>query len=300
MKRALICLVFAAAACVGGVLVGQLLCGSISFRKWSARFGDRGELIALVERSGIYADDFSDDATKKRSLAEAKIEFESRREKVPRLAVDREYAALKGQIAEEGSWMATLQANRLNPATLRLKILKELRAERWVEQQLNTQRPGTDECRSYFERHSAEFVQPERFRAAHIFLAAPAGTSDEIVDVKHRTMEVLLARLDKGEKLGEIVPMFSEDESTRKRKGDIGWFSNHRMPDEFMQIVRQLSVGQTSRVAQTGLGFHIVQLLDKKPARQMSFEEAEPEIQIQLGNAKRQIFLQKLVAEASP
>ena len=69
------------------------------------------------------------------------------------------------------------------------------------------------------------------------------------------------------------------------------------MPPDFFAAVRQLQVGAVSPPVRTRLGFHIVQLTDSKPARQMSFDEAESEVKLRIRNEKRQAFVLDLTAE---
>ena len=45
------------------------------------------------------------------------------------------------------------------------------------------------------------------------------------------------------------------------------------------------------------LGFHIIQLTDRKQARRMTFDEARGEIGLTLENEKRQTALQNLAAD---
>ena len=58
-------------------------------------------------------------------------------------------------------------------------------------------------------------------------------------------------------------------------------------------------VGEISQPVRTRLGFHIIELTDSKPARQMSFEEARAEIRLIIENEKRRTALQNLVRNLS-
>ena len=58
-------------------------------------------------------------------------------------------------------------------------------------------------------------------------------------------------------------------------------------------------VGEISQPVRTRLGFHIIELTDCKPARQMSFEEARTEIRLIVENEKRRTALQDLVYDLS-
>jgi hypothetical protein len=53
-----------------------------------------------------------------------------------------------------------------------------------------------------------------------------------------------------------------------------------------------MHVGEISQPIRTRLGFHIVEVTDFKPARQMSFEEVQPEIRFAIKNEKRRAALQ--------
>jgi parvulin-like peptidyl-prolyl isomerase len=69
------------------------------------------------------------------------------------------------------------------------------------------------------------------------------------------------------------------------------------MPPDFFSGVTKLQVGQISRPIRSRLGFHIVQLTDSKPARQISFDEATTEIGLALENQKRQDAVEKLMVD---
>lgn len=257
------------------------------------------ELIALVHGTGIYEDEL-ETSDKEQRYAEAQIAFDARWERVPSSAINREIALLESQLSDKEKWKEALRENGRCEWMLRRRVAINSRCREWIEKQLSAAiKVSLEDCRNYFETHQDEFRQPERFSAAHLFLAAPDGTPPELVDVKQRTIQELLSRLDRAEKLGDLVSLFSEDEASKNHAGNLGYFSDWRMPDDFMAAVRQLQVGQTSRVVRTSLGFHIIQLLDARPARPMTFEEAEPEILTRLQNRHRADALAKLVPDSA-
>ena len=286
------------AACVTGAICGEFLCRSISFRSAIGKMVGRGELVALVHDSGIYEQDLTRGLEKSALIANAVVDFRAREEVIKEADLDREYNLLKSQIGDAKNWSAALLANRLCPWTLRRSIAQNLRDERWLDRQLAS---GTsvsaEECREYFDANRTTFTQPVRFRAAHLFLAAPPETDEEIVDVKRRTIEELAKRLEEGEEFADLVAQFSEDEATKKRGGDLNYFSELRMPPDFMSAIERLQVGKRSGVIQTKLGFHIIELTDRKEGRAMMFDEARSEIAAQLENRKRRDFVRRLTVD---
>jgi hypothetical protein len=65
----------------------------------------------------------------------------------------------------------------------------------------------------------------------------------------------------------------------------------------FFAAVVKMHVAEISKPIRTRLGFHIIQLTDRKQARRMIFDEARAEIGLTLENEKRQTALQNLAAD---
>src|SRR5439155_16946533 len=124
-------------------------------------------------------------------------------------------------------------------------------------------------------------------------------TLPEVVETKERAIKSLARRIKQDEKLAELAVVGSEDEATKNRGGDLGFFSESRMPADFFVAVAKMHIGEISQPIRTQLGFHIIELTDSKPARQMSFEEARAEIRLIIENEKRRTALQNLVRNLS-
>ena len=122
-----------------------------------------------------------------------------------------------------------------------------------------------------------------------VFLVPP-----EVVEEKEKTIAVLAARLAKGEALSQLAAEASEDEASKPRGGDLGYIAETRMPAEFMTEIKKLRVGETSKPFRSHLGFHIVQLAETRPARQLSFDEVRPEIFLALANDRRALQVARL------
>ena len=100
-------------------------------------------------------------------------------------------------------------------------------------------------------------------------------------------MDEIAQRITKGENLGALATELSEDGATKRQDGDLGFFSDARVPAEFFAQIESLQVGQVTPAFQTHLGFHVVELTDVKPSRELSFDEARAEIASTIANEKR-------------
>jgi foldase protein PrsA len=93
--------------------------------------------------------------------------------------------------------------------------------------------------------------------------------------------------LSKGETLSALATEASEDEASKLRGGDLGYFSETRMPPEFIAEIKKLRVAETSKPFRSHLGFHIARVTETKAAHLLTFDEARPEIGVALGNERR-------------
>ena len=222
----------------------------------------------------------------------------SEQEAVTDLEIEGELNLLRDQFGDEDAFRQALASSNLSLGAIREEISQQLRARNWIEKQIASQfRAATqEESRQFYETHAAQFLQPQRYRASHIFLAAPEGTAPEVIATKQSEIQGLAVRILAGEPFVQLVAEASEDEATKVRGGDLGYFAAMRMPPEFIAEVEKLQPQPISAPFRTHLGFHIVQLTDAKPPTTFTFEEARPEIVLELENGKRAAMVAQLTA----
>jgi foldase protein PrsA len=276
-------------ALVLAVAASELLYRSFAFRDLAGRLVGRGHLVALAHGKGIYETDIGEDEP---SAADLVVLENLRRvaanEVVAPSAVDREVALLDAQFGSEKTFRKALLADGFSISALRDRVTNQLRGLAWMENQVGLANTVTDEkCREFYEAHRDLFAQPMRFRASHLFLATHAETLPEVVEEKERVIATFATRLSKGETLSALAAEASEDEASKPRGGDLGYFSETRMPPEFIAEINKLRIGETSKPFRSHLGFHIVQVTETRAAHSLTFEEARPEIVLAFGNERR-------------
>jgi parvulin-like peptidyl-prolyl isomerase len=321
MKVRLSVTTLAVAVSLIGILCGELICNCVPCRSWLGELFGRGKLLALAGGSGIYEADLLRAIQEERYLganeegeilektnesrlrlqelvANAMAEHRARDEKISSAAINHEYDILGAQLGTWKLWAQALHENGFSSTTFRRRVAKGARVERWIERQLTGQTTtGVDECRQYFEAHAESYSTPLRLHASHLFLAAPPETTPAIVERKRRVIEQLFTRLAHGENFRDLAARMSEDEATKAQGGDLGFFSQTRMPADFFAAVATMRVGEISGVIRTRLGFHIVQLTKSDPPRQMTFDESQTEVALFLGNKKRQARVKALMVD---
>lgn len=324
MRRAVLVL-SPALAIFFGIASSECLTNDFSFRHWIALFVRRGELMRLVNRHGIYDHDVerawraklfaigaqpaeveeSAAAEQKRAaldrlIAPEKLSAAASRQAIGGNAINRELDLLRWQFGDEKSWNAALRTAAVTSRALQREIASNLRDWTWIETQIAASiAPNDVDCRRYYDAHRAAFWEPVRFRASHLFLAAPDGYPSEVIEGKRVLINTLSMRLRNGESFDALVAEFCEDEATRKRGGDLNYFSEERMLPEIFAAAQQLRPGETSTPTRSRLGFHLVRLTATLPAQQMTFEQALPEIAATLENARRPKAIDSLIATVS-
>jgi len=305
-----------------GIGTAEYLTTSFSFRRSIGHLVRRGELQALVGRRGIYETDVErawraelfaigadaqDIATStateqkrvnlQRLIEREKLNAAASGQSINSAPVAREVDLLRAQFRDDKTWNSALSNAGMARRTLEREVATNLRDRAWIETEIAPElRPNEGEARRYFEEHRADFQEPLRLRASHLFLAVPEGYPPDVIEAKRALIAELAKRLASGESFPALVAEFSEDDTTKKRDGDLGYFAEKRMLPAVFAAARQLQPGATSAPVRSRLGFHILRLTESLPARALTFEEARSEIDALLANRKRARAVAAVVA----
>ncbi len=118
----------------------------------------------------------------------------------------------------------------------------------------------------------------EEIHARHILIGTdPAdSTSDSTAMVK---CDSIYNVLQEGGNFEEMARLFSEDRSNSGKGGDLGFFKWGRMVQEFQEAAFALKPGEISPPVKTQFGFHLIELVDRRPDTTLkSYDEEIPRI----------------------
>jgi len=310
-------IIFALIALAIGIAAGSLIVRYPAVHRVAGRIFHRGELLALVRQRGIFEDDVQARAQQKQycsgmtdelldpagkiAVLDEVIALEALHMVAGKLHgsdVAGEVTALKHQFADEAQFRAALRRSGIFQWQLGPLVEETIAGERWIEKQIAQQLAVSDaEVLQYFQQHEAEFTQPLRIRARHIFLAAPEGSAPEITEAKDHQMLDIAARLGQGEDFTGLAAAMSEDEASKKNGGDLGFFATDRVPLEFFDAAAELQPNGPPRFLHSHLGFHALQSTDIHPARLLTLTEATPEIRARVSAEKRRSGVAALKSE---
>lgn len=157
--------------------------------------------------------------------------------------------------------------------------------------------------RDYYQQHQDEFSRPEQVHARHI-LVDTKGRSDAEAQAK---IAAAKARLAKGEAFAAVAREVSDEPAAKTSGGDLGYFGRGQMIKEFEDAVFGAQTGALIGPIKTQFGYHLIEVLEKKPAGTQPFEEVREMIRQRLSTEQtaqaaesRAKALAKKVADAKP
>ena len=106
--------------------------------------------------------------------------------------------------------------------------------------------------------------------------------------------------LQQGESFADVARKYSEDDASAKNGGKMRWLSSGELPPEIEEVVFALDSGEYTEPMKSEYGYHIFQVLGKRPVK--SFEEMKSNLEERIAQDERQknteaIFVDKLKKE---
>jgi len=129
-----------------------------------------------------------------------------------------------------------------------------------------------EEIERYYNEHRDEFNAPRRVHALQIMVETMAEA------------EKALKRLAGGEDFSTLAGSISISPDAQNG-GDLGYFGEEEMPPDF-EIVFSMKVNDISGIIESPYGFHIFKVLDIREAKDMTLDEAKPEIESNIRRMK--------------
>ena len=150
--------------------------------------------------------------------------------------------------------------------------------------------------RQMYDKNKKTFLRPESVWLQTISINLPPNPSDEQKKMAQKRIAEILpqARAAKTfEQFGSLAEKVSEDDY-RVMMGDRKWIHIVGLPPDLKATVDALQPGQVSGVVETPGALTILRVNDRRPQKQMTFEEVRDKLRAQLEEATRQDRFQTL------
>ena len=144
-------------------------------------------------------------------------------------------------------------------------------------------------ARNKYQAESKAFEVPAQTHARHISLT---GDGDE----PRAQAEKLLADIKGGASFEELAKAQSKDPGSAAKGGDLGFFAEGRMVPEFDAALKDMKPGEVSAPVKTQFGWHLIQLVERRPAGKRPYDEVRQDLQ---SEARTRILSEKRVAKST-
>ncbi len=145
-----------------------------------------------------------------------------------------------------------------------------------------------EEVKDYYQSNPREFTEPESIRAKHILVKVPPDATEQQIQEARKKAEDILAKLKEGADFDKVAREESQDEATREKGGDLGFFSKGTMNPALERVAAKLDVGKLSEPIRTDQGYDILMVTEKKPEKELEFDAVKDKIAEKLLREKAQ------------
>ncbi len=124
-----------------------------------------------------------------------------------------------------------------------------------------------EDLQEYYEAHTDDYYVPEQAHVRHI-----------LVETEGEASRILLEVMTDESAFAEVARTKSIDTGSAQKGGDLGWISPGQTVPAFDELVFSMKQDSIKGPVESRFGWHVVQVLEKKPGHQLNFEEALPQI----------------------
>ncbi len=206
--------------------------------------------------------------------------------------------SVKGQFPSETQYQQALTQQGLKEADLRKSIENNVLYQQVLEAALKDLPPAADaDVRKFYDENPKYFEEPEQVHAAHVFLKADANTTPAQKAETRKRMEALRADVDGKKITFAEAAKSSDDKATAGSGGDLGFFKRGDMLPQLEDAVFAVKPGVLTPVIETEYGFHLMNVIEFKPAGKAPLEKVKPNIKDFLEGRTRQEATRKHIEE---
>ena len=226
--------------------------------------------------------------------------------------IEKQLKLLRAGYASEEEFNNALKSRNINLEEIKKAIQIDINTRQLLNAEIKGKINISDnEVKKYYEDNKSRFQRPEAYHTRHILAAyfPPEALRNQTIEelkknkeyftrIAEEKIDKVIEELKKGANFVELAKNLSDDESSRENGGDLDFIYKGIFETSFDEAVEKLNPGETSGKIKTRFGFHVIQLIEKRPSEMAPFNEMKSEIQkyLFLEEAKKNVssYIEKL------
>ena len=215
-------------------------------------------------------------------LAETKILLAAAEDAKNSVSPDDVEEALQPQYQRYGGedgFLSLLTKEGIDIEHIKENVKNDLLIQRYLEKHMANQGAVSE------EEIQAVYQVDKTASVRHILLLTQEKTDAEKLEI-HKKMEEIVTRAKNGEDFTALAKEYSEDPGSKDRGGLYEDFGRGAMVKPFEEAAFTVPVGEISDIVETNYGYHILQIVNRKPETR-PLEEVRAELEEQILKSKQ-------------
>lgn len=191
-------------------------------------------------------------------------------------------------------YLELLEDFGLTEEQIRFFARRGLVVNKYLDQKFDAKAEVSDaEARQFYDNTPDSFTQPPVVKVRHILIRPEDGSKVARKKAKKKAKKIL-KNLRQG---AEFAPLAREvsDCPSSGRGGDLGYLAKGDLEKSMLKSVEDmafsLSIGQVSGIVESKYGYHIVEVMDKRPETLVLFEQVKDDLKSKMKAAKKDTLI---------
>jgi peptidyl-prolyl cis-trans isomerase C len=192
--------------------------------------------------------------------------------------IDEQMQKVKEKFPDENTFKELLKKEDLSLDDLQSQIKRDLMLQRFIDTQFVKNITVSDqEAKAYYEGNLSMFKKSEEIQASHILIKVDPEAKEADKAKARAKLEKIQKKLKKG---GDFAALAGEssDCPSKARGGDLGYFGRGQMVKPFEDAAFSLKKGEVSDIVETGFGYHLIKVIDKKPETIIAYNDVKEKL----------------------
>lgn len=141
--------------------------------------------------------------------------------------------------------------------------------------------PSAQDIDAYYNANLGQFAHNDLIKFEQILVQFNSQDASAKAEIKKKADDLFARVRDKGEKIADLAPLYSDDPQSKQRNGDVSYVPRGIPQLEaifgknFFDKLFALKVGDLSLI-ESNVGYHIVRITDRKPKGLYSLDDKIP------------------------
>ena len=223
------------------------------------------------------------------SLIDRELLFQESKKKgikVDPKKVSDQFQTIKQRYKSEDEFKMLLSQMELTEEDVKSQIKRGMAIQELIDSEVNTKiKIKEEEVKSYYDANPQLFQQPEQVKASHVLIKVDADAPQAKKDEARKKIESVQKKAQKGEDFATLAKTYSEGPSG-PNGGDLGYFRRGQMVKPFEEAAFNLKPNETSGIVETQFGYHLIKVVDKKPAQKVAYADVKDRLSEHLKKQK--------------